>query len=123
MAASRRRTVLIVDDDEHLRRMLRVALRLAGFETREAGSGLDALAMLDRGERPDAIVLDVILPGIDGLAVRDELAAHTSARTVPIIVITGAKIPLDRLSPSCVLRKPFTPEALVATVEKCLQEF
>ena len=115
----RRRTILLVDDDESLRRMIRLALALAGFDTREAGSGLEALEMIDRW-RPDLIVLDLVLPGVDGLSVLAELASHPGTRSLPVVIITGSALPLDNVEVECVLRKPFKPDALVDVVQKCL---
>ena len=119
-AMTRRADILIVEDDEYLRLTLRHTLRLAGFDTREARSGMEALAMLDRG-RPDAVVLDIILPGIDGLAVYDEIRAHSGTRDLPVIIITGSSLPLEQLSAACVLRKPFAPDDLVRAVAECLK--
>lgn len=114
-----RRSILLVEDDEPLRRMMGIALRFASFETREARSGMEALAILDRW-RPDLVVLDLVLPGIDGLAVRQELASHSGTQTLPVVVITGSQLPLAGLDAACVLRKPFTMDELVAAVQSCL---
>lgn len=118
---SGRKTVLIVEDEEDFRRMLSLSLRWAGFDTLEAGDGLTAIALLD-GSRVDAVILDLNLPGFDGLVVRDEIAAHPLTRDVPVIIVTGSEKPLPDVSPRCVLRKPVTPERVVATVAKCLRE-
>jgi two-component system, OmpR family, response regulator len=100
--------------------MMGIALRFASFETREARSGMEALAILDRW-RPDLVVLDLVLPGIDGLAVRQELASHSGTQTLPVVVITGSQLPLDGIDAACVLRKPFTMDELVAAVQNCLK--
>jgi CheY-like chemotaxis protein len=115
----RRPTILLVEDDDSLRGMVRLALVLAGFDTREARSGLEALAMIDRW-RPDLVVLDLVLPGVDGLSVREELASHAGTRSLPVVIITGSQLPLDNVEAECVLRKPFKTEALVEVVQKCL---
>jgi DNA-binding response OmpR family regulator len=114
-----RKTILLVEDDEPLRRMMSVALRFASFETREARSGMEALAILDRWH-PDLVVLDLVLPGIDGLAVRQELTSQPGTRTLPVVVITGSQLPLDGVDAACVLRKPFSMDELVAAVQNCL---
>jgi two-component system OmpR family response regulator len=115
-----RKTILLVEDDEPLRRMMSIALRFAGFETREARSGMEALGILDRW-RPDLVVLDLVLPGIDGLAVRQELASHAGTQTLPVVVITGSQLPLDGIDAACVLRKPFTMDELAAAIQNCLR--
>jgi two-component system OmpR family response regulator len=115
------KTILIVEDDGPLRRLLSLALRLAGFITREAENGLEAIRILE-WSRPDALVLDLGLPGIDGFAVLDEIAAHPEIGRLPIIIVTGSEEPLTHVRPTCVLRKPVTPNKVVATVEKCLRQ-
>jgi CheY-like chemotaxis protein len=116
-----RKTVLIVEDDDDFRRVLSLTFRWAGFDTVVAGNGLAAIALLERS-RVDAVVLDLSLPGFDGLVVRDEIAANPLTRDVAVIIVTGSEKPLKDVSPSCVLRKPVTPERVLATVVKCLRE-
>ncbi len=114
-----RKSVLIVEDDEDLRRLYRTALLLEGFEVIEAGDGLEALSRIDRAQ-PDIIVLDLVLPTLDGIAVRQEIAAHALTREIPIVVVTGSTMNVAQLDVECVLHKPVTPETLVATVKRCL---
>jgi DNA-binding response OmpR family regulator len=114
------KSILLVEDDEPLRRMMSIALRFASFETREARSGMEALAILDRWH-PDLVVLDLVLPGIDGLAVQQELSGHPGTRTLPVVVITGSQLPLDGVDVACVLRKPFTMDELLAAIQSCLR--
>jgi CheY-like chemotaxis protein len=114
-----RQTVLIVEDDTALRRLYRDALSIAGFDVREARSGFEALRTLD-SHPPDIVVLDLMLPGVDGFMVRDELAAHAHTRSIPLVVVTGSAQNLDDLEVTCLLRKPVSPEELVNVVRKCL---
>jgi CheY-like chemotaxis protein len=118
---SERRTILIVEDDEDLRRLFRTTLALAGFDVIEAGDGLEALNRIDSG-LPDLVVLDLMLPGVSGLVVQQELAAQAMTRRIPIVVITGSAIDPSNLEVACLLRKPVTPDQLVTTVQKCLAE-
>jgi CheY-like chemotaxis protein len=115
-----RKSILVVEDDEELRRMFRTALRLEGFDVLEAANGLEALARIDR-EPPDLVVLDLVLPTLSGVAVRQEIAAHVLTREIPVVVVTGSAMNLDHLEVECVLRKPIAPEALVAAVKRCFQ--
>ena len=117
---SSRGTILIVEDHEDLRRMYRVALALAGFDVREATNGLDALQALDRDQPPHLIVLDLGLPDVSGVVVRQEIAAQAHLRAIPILVVTGSMAALDHLDVACLLRKPVTPDGLVRAIEKCL---
>jgi len=113
-----RKTVLVVEDDEELRRMFRTSLLLEGFDVLEAGNGLDALVRIDR-EPPDLVVLDLMLPTLSGVAVRQEIAAHVLTREIPVIVVTGSALNIDDLNVDCVLRKPIAPETLVTAVKRC----
>jgi CheY-like chemotaxis protein len=110
-------TVLVVDDDADLRRMYRTALAFAGYRVLEAGDGLDALRLLE-GDRPDVVVLDLDLPLISGQTVRQELAARAHTRDIPVVVVTGLPGEHEELKPGCVLRKPVSPDRLIATVRK-----
>jgi two-component system, OmpR family, response regulator MprA len=71
---SQRKVILLVEDDDELRRMFRTSLLLEGYEVLEAGDGLEALSRIDR-ELPDLVVLDLMLPSLSGVAVRQEIAA------------------------------------------------
>ena len=103
-----RRTLLMVEDDVPLRRMYRQALAFAGFDVHQAGNGFEALRRIEV-EKPDAIVLDLILPGVDGLSVLQELSAQAATREIPIIVVSGTPQNIDYLDVACILRKPGLP--------------
>src|SRR5687768_15901276 len=123
MATARARTILIVEDDADFRRLLSLTLRLAGFDTREARDGYEAVAILEwAAPHIDGVILDLTMPGLDGFAVHDELLAHPRTRLLPIIVVTGSDAPLEHMSAACVLRKPTALDEIVATVERCLRE-
>ena len=113
-----RKVILVVEDDEELRRMFRTSLLLEGYEVLEARDGLEALTRIDR-DPPDLVVLDLMLPSLSGIAVRQEIAAHVLTREIPIVVVTGSAMNIDHLDVECVLRKPIPPEALVAAVKRC----
>jgi two-component system, cell cycle sensor histidine kinase and response regulator CckA len=115
----RHETILIIEEDDDLRRLLSLALRLGGFTTREARDGLEAMAILEQLVTLDAVVLDVVLPDIDGRSIRQEIAAH--AGSVPVILITESQEPFLDLDPSCIVRKPVVPDDIVMAVVKCLR--
>ena len=106
------RTILIVEDDENLRRMFRMALHLAGFEVLEAGDGLTALHLLDTYPPPSLVLLDLGLPVIGGRVVRDELLAHAHLRDVPVVVVTGLPGSHTDMQAKCALHKPVDSELL-----------
>jgi DNA-binding response OmpR family regulator len=116
---SSRRRILVVEDDEDLRSLFRIALTLAGYEVEEAGDGLEALRHIDNFP-PDLVVLDLMLPFVGGAVVQQEIATHVFTRDIPVVIITGSGKDLSGLGVACVLRKPVMPEELVRTVASCL---
>lgn len=113
------RVVLIIEGDENLRRLFALALTIHGFVAREARSGIEALGLLEH-EPVDAVVLEAVLPDIDGTSVREEIAAHPRGAGIPVIILTSFDGALDHLNPACILRKPATPGQVVEAVKKCL---
>jgi CheY-like chemotaxis protein len=111
--------VLIVEDDAALRQVFRAALAIAGYDVHEVGDGYLALAFVEQ-HTPDLIVLDLGLPRLDGVSVRQEIAAHPTTELVPVVVVTGDRSDLSRLDVACVLRKPVCPDDLVSTVNRYL---
>jgi len=116
---ARPQRILVVEDDADLRRMFRTALTLAGFAVHDVAIGIEALRYIDL-EPPDLIVLDLMLPDMSGLVIRQEIAAHAHTRRIPIVVVTGTSVDLSSLDVACVLRKPVTPDELVRVVLSCL---
>ena len=115
---TRQRSILIVEDDHELRRLLRHALGLAGYSVSESSDGINALQIIEQ-HRPDLIVLDLGLPMLSGLDVQQEIAAHAETRDIPVVIVTGSSAPLDGIGVACVLRKPVLPDEVVATVTRC----
>ena len=99
--------------------MLKTSLLLEGFHVHEAGDGFEALSRID-AEPPDLVVLDLMLPTMSGVAVRQEIAAHALTRHIPIVVITGSALETEHLNVDCVLRKPVAPHSVIAAVRRCL---
>ena len=116
---SARQTVLVVEDDEDLRRLFRTALILAGYDVLEAGDGLEALLRIDQSP-PDLVVLDLVLPRLSGIVVQQEIAAQAVTRDIPVVVITGSALEPEILDVACFMRKPISPDQLVDAVRKCL---
>ncbi len=114
--------VLIIDDEPAIRLLCRVNLEAEGFSVDEAGDGDSGIAAAHRN-RPDAILLDVMLPGDDGFAIADRLHADPDLARVPIIFLT-ARADLDageRLRRSGAvgfLTKPFNPLDLAGVVRR-----
>ena len=115
-------TVLIVEDELKITRLVRDYLEQAGFAVLEAADGQAALSMA-RAERPDMIVLDLSLPGLDGLDVTRRLRETSS---VPIIMLTARTEESDRivgleLGADDYVTKPFSPKELVARIRAVLR--
>ena len=115
-----RRRVLVVDDDPSIQGFLAEALTDEGYTVRTAANGREALAIL-RAWRPDLILLDLMMPEMDGWAFRGEQRAMPSVSDVPVIVLSAAR-DLDAktrdLEPAQVFSKPFDLEALLGTIER-----
>jgi two-component system phosphate regulon response regulator OmpR len=114
--------VLLIDDDARLVEMLGDYLRPRGYQVEACGDGESGLAALTRGE-PDAVILDVMLPGIDGLEVCRRLRARSQ---VPILMLTARGDDLDRivgleLGADDYLPKPFNPRELLARLGAILR--
>jgi two-component system sensor histidine kinase/response regulator len=82
------RVVLVVDDDPTQRLLARDALEIAGFVVEEAADGPEGLAKA-YVVKPDLVVLDVMMPGLDGFTVCDELRRHAATKEIPILLVTG----------------------------------
>jgi DNA-binding response OmpR family regulator len=120
------KTVLVVDDDRPMRALCRASLEEAGFRVLEAAGGEEALESV-RDERPDLILLDIMMPGISGWEVTSALLADRSTDQIPIIFISARRELADRvrafgLGAQDYVTKPFDPTALAKTVAKTLAE-
>jgi DNA-binding response OmpR family regulator len=120
----RRGSVLVVDDEPTIAEVVCRYLERAGYATRVAGDGREAL-LLAEDEQPDLVVLDIMLPGIDGLEVMRRLRDGQRRRS-PIILLTAKGEPTDRviglrLGADDYVAKPFSPAELVARVDAVLR--
>jgi DNA-binding response OmpR family regulator len=114
--------VLVVDDEPDVLLLCRVNLEFAGHEVLEADNGERGVE-LAFGERPDVIVLDVMLPRRDGFSVLEELVGDERTRTTPVILLTAKAQDADRLRgwrAGCAeyMTKPFSPSVLTDTVDR-----
>jgi two-component system OmpR family response regulator len=114
--------LLVVDDEPDIRELLSASLRYAGFEVITASSGRDAVQIAGK-MRPDLIVLDVMLPDLDGFAVTDRL--HASGRRIPVLFLTARDANEDKIvglgSGDDYVTKPFSLEELLARIRAVLR--
>lgn len=122
---ARKTTVLLADDDEAVREGIGRLLRFEGYDTLLAGDGRTVLELVEAdGGEPDLVLMDVTMPGLDGLAATRRIRA--SGSTVPILMITGRDAVGDRIvaldnGADGYLMKPFAAEELLARVRALLR--
>jgi len=116
-------TVLVVDDDDSVREITVLALEVvAGWRVIAAGGGVEALE-LARAHRPDAVLLDVMMPEMDGPTTLRHLQADEATRDIPVIlltakVLTGERQQWEELAIRGVIAKPFDPMGLHTEVAR-----
>ena len=114
-------TVLVIDDEAPIRLLCRVNLEAEGFDVVEAPNGQEGLTAA-RGSSPDLILLDVMMPGMDGWAAAEELLTDEATRSIPIVFLTARADVRDRargidLGGVDYITKPFNPVDLSSVVE------
>jgi len=118
--------VLVVDDEEHITELLAMGLGYNGFDVERVATGRDALAAVER-RRPDLVVLDVMLPDLDGFEVARRIRSAEGAGThVPIIFLTARDATADkieglRIGSDDYVTKPFSIEELIERVKAVLR--
>ena len=118
-------TVLVVDDDREIARLVRAYLEQAGYRALCAYDGATALRTL-RTERPDLLILDLMLPDRDGLEIARQLRADPATAALPILMLTARVDDIDRivgleLGADDYITKPFNPREVVARVRAVLR--
>jgi DNA-binding response OmpR family regulator len=119
-----RRKILVVEDDPDQLKVVRLSLEAAGFAIGTAANGTDALVKT-RSISPDLIILDLMLPGLNGFDVCESLRRDPATASVPIIMLTGMRSQFGQFAglesgANDFLLKPFDPDELVSKVEKLL---
>ena len=117
-------TVLLVEDEEQLRRVMKDLLEREGYTVAEARDGVQALDQVDRFA-PDVIILDLNLPGIDGYSVLTQIRSRPATRTIPVVVLTAKgdednEVRVFELGADDFITKPFRAKALSARLEAVL---
>lgn len=113
-------TVLVAEDDPGVRLTLEFVLADEGFEVLFASDGEQAVEVATR-TLPDIILLDQVMPKMDGKQVLDALRAHAPTRSIPVVVLTGMdRGPAQEWPDAHFLGKPFSPEDLITCIRRLL---
>lgn len=114
--------IMVVDDDEEIRKIVSRTLTLEGFDVATANDGISALALMEE-RKPDLVVLDIVMPGLDGFQVLDHMRKTSD---VPVLILTG-KCEINSLQQALVagaddyVKKPFSTRVLVARIRAKLR--
>ena len=117
-------SVLIVDDDPVIRRMLQLSFESEGFEVTTANDGVEGLDAM-RSSRPDVVVLDIMMPKLDGMKVMREVATDDDLRGTPVILLSAKATSLDielglKAGAADYVTKPVDPIELVDRIKSIL---
>jgi DNA-binding response OmpR family regulator len=118
--------VLVVDDDPDVLLLCRLNLMSDGHLVLEASSGSDALELM-YSERPDVVVLDIMMPRVDGLQVLRELREDARTKTLPIVILSARTLADDQIAgwtagADAYVTKPFSPAGLCRAIMRTLEE-
>ncbi len=116
------RKILAVDDEKHIVKLVQVNLERQGYEVITANDGREALQKVEE-ENPDLLVLDVMMPYMDGFEVLQNLRRNPSTRDIPVIMLTAKAQDVDvykgwQSGVDCYLTKPFNPMELISFVKR-----
>lgn len=118
--------LLIVDDDEHILHSLKLYLSMEGYEVETADRGLRALELMEKS-RPSAVLLDVMMPEMDGFEVLAKMRESDVMKSIPVIMVTAKSQDMDVLrgyqaDVSSYITKPFNMDELVDTLRMILEK-
>ena len=124
MSGESRLRILVVDDDEHIRKSLAQYLEMEEFDVDVASSGPEALEAAER-QAPDIVLLDIMMPKMDGFEVVGHLRGRPATARVPVILLTARGHDTDvirgyQLGVSSYITKPFNLDELVETIREVL---
>ena len=117
-----KKVILVVEDSTTTRKVITITLTRHGYKVIEAGDGLEALSKISE-ERPNLILLDVILPKMDGYKILSIIKGNDEFKEIPVIMLTSKDGFMDKMKGkmariSAYLTKPFAPDKMIAEIEK-----
>jgi CheY-like chemotaxis protein len=119
---SARGPILVVDDDDDIRDVVEMALRALGYDVAQAANGSQALAVMSKEPRPELVLLDLMMPDMDGEAVIAAMHRNPALEQIPVVLVTGhanARQKARELHVAGALVKPIQYEELASAVERC----
>lgn len=124
--SSRKTRVFVIDDEPKLARIVQVNLINAGFDVDVARDGVEALGLLTGGKiQPDVILMDIIMPRMDGFALLEKLKEHPDLKQIPVVLMTARSRDRDILEgqirgAAAYLTKPISPNELLKVLREAL---
>jgi two-component system, chemotaxis family, chemotaxis protein CheY len=118
----KQKRVLIIDDDADIRTAVADILEDEGFDVATAENGIEGLQVLETGPRPNVILLDIMMPQLDGWGFMEEMRARERHASIPVVVFSAHGNPADiaaKMKTAGSLRKPLRLEELLETVAQC----
>lgn len=117
--------ILVADDEIFMLRLLEMTLKKGGYEVASCRDGKEALALAATA-LPQLIVLDVMMPGLDGLGALRQLKENPATREIPVVVLSGkgqavTKVEAEIAGAALFLAKPFSPNELLGEIKKILE--
>lgn len=118
--------ILAVDDEKHIVRLVQINLQKEGYDVVTASNGREALEQVER-EKPDLVIMDVMMPEMGGFEALQEMKANEATSTIPVIMLTAKAQDADvfegwKSGADLYLTKPFNPQELLTFVKRILQD-
>jgi two-component system alkaline phosphatase synthesis response regulator PhoP len=121
-----KKSILVCEDEVHIQRLIKLVLEKSGMHVDTVGSGEEALQFLNEATQlPDLILLDILMPGIDGLQVLRTVKSNKSLKEIPIVMLTALaqeNVVMQGIKLGAIdyIRKPFHPKELPTRIERHL---
>jgi len=125
MVEKNKKTILCIEDEEEMIDLIRLILSRRGFEVRGANGGKEGLEII-RKEHPELVLLDLMMPDMDGWEVYQKMKADEATRNIPVIVVTAKAQSIDKVLGLHIAKvddyisKPFSPQELLNSVDNVL---
>ncbi len=125
MEEKKKKTILCIEDEEEMIDLIRLILTRRGFDVRGANGGKEGLEII-RKDHPDLILLDLMMPDMDGWEVYQQMKADEATKNIPVIVVTAKAQSIDKVLGLHIAKvddyiaKPFSPQELLNSVDNVL---